>query len=240
VPKDHFLRPWAPETPPEACLDSLLHKLPAGQRFSRRLTPAERLALTLADAKPERHLTLTSASLDRHELAAAWSRFRKRIARERRMPYNVVYVGVPAKSTGAAGYHLHLLLWTDYLHFATLKGHARETGFGTNLRISEIGRSPRDKLRSTRYVLGQSEPIFGSRHHLGNAARPKGKRPYLRPHDATLATAAPEVLSAFKRAQSQLLSDDELAQTCPLFSKRYSQPDVAVYRSSDGRLSVHG
>jgi hypothetical protein len=229
---DRFRRPWAPETPSEACLDSLLHKLPAGRPFSRRLILAERLALTLADAKPQRHLTLTSVSLDRDELATAWSRFRKRIARERRMPDNLVYVGVPVQSTGA-GYHLHLLLWADYLHSATLKGHARATGFGPNLRIRRIGESPRDKVRTTTYVLGQCEAVFGSRHHLSNAARPKSKRAYLRPHDATLAKVAPEVLSAFHRAKAQHLSDDELAQTCPLFNGRYRHPNVSSYRSSE-------
>jgi hypothetical protein len=230
VPKHSFLRLWAPETPPETRLISLLYGLPAGRRFSRRLTLAERLALTLADAKPQRHLTLTSVSLGRDELAAAWSLFRKRIARERRMPDNLVYVGVPAQSAGNAGYHLHLLLWGGYLHDATLRGHARQTGFGTNLRNTPIGGSPRDKLSTTSYVLGQCESIFGSRHHLGNAARPKGKRAYLRPHDATLAAVAPEVLSAFDRAQSKHLSDDELAQSCPLFSRSYRDPGVVTDR----------
>jgi hypothetical protein len=232
-----FLRPWASETPPEACLDSLLQKLPAGRQFSRRLTFAERLALTLADAEPQEHLTLTSVSLNRDELATAWSRFRKRIAREPRMPDNLVYVAVPAQSAGNAGCHLHCLLWTGYLHLPTVAGHAQGAGFGRNVKIAKVGVTPRDKLRVTTYVLGQRESVFGSRHNVENGAPPASKRAYLRPHTATLATLAPEVLSAFDRAQSQHLSDDELAGSCPLFNRRYRDLNVASYRSSDREVA---
>ena len=153
------------------------------------------------------------------------------------MPDHLVYVAVPARSEHSAGHHLHCLLWKDYLHLPTLIGHARDTGFGTSVDIREIGDDPRDKLRVTSYVLGQTESVFGSKGHVGNAPRPKGKRAYLRPHDATLVRVAPEVLSAIDRAQSAHLSDDELAQTCPLFSRRNRHPNVASYRSSERKVA---
>jgi hypothetical protein len=240
VPRYSFRRPYAPSTPPEGSLHSLLYAVLLGRPFSRKLTSTERLALALADAKPRRHLTLTSDSLDRDEICEAWLSLRKRLARERRMPNKLVYVAVAVRSTDNDGHHLHCLLWGDYLHLPTIAGHARAVGFGMQLKIPVVGPTPQDALRVTQYVLGQCEPVFGSRHHLRNLPQPKGKRSYLRPHATTLASVAPEVLSAFDRATNQHPSDRALALSCPLFNKNYDHPYVSSYRLEKQEVGING
>jgi hypothetical protein len=154
-------RHWAPETPPESSQPSLLHGIKVGKEFHRRLTRAERLAIAIAGASPRRHLTLGSRDLDREGVARAWCLLRQRVARARRMPDRLVYFAVPARSADADGYHLHCLLWGDYLHRAPLIGHAKAAGFGEVLDIQWIGETPWDRLGVACYVLGQCEPVFG-------------------------------------------------------------------------------
>jgi hypothetical protein len=223
MPTFHFRRLYSPTTPPETSLSSLVHGLRKGHPFQRPLTQHERLTLALAGTEPHSHLTLTSAALSRAEVAKSWRLFRQRLVRESKMPDALVYLAVPARSLTADGYHLHVLVWNGYLHLSVLKGHARATGFGDNVRVERIRPTVEDYLRVTSYVLGQQTPVFGRGQHVENGPVERSKRRYLRPHDTTLNEHAPEVLHALELATSQAVTDEMLVSASPFFSKSMSR-----------------
>ena len=242
MPVDDLRRLYAATTPPEASVHSLLHGMRKGRSFERPFSRAERLTLALISDPPHSHLTLTSANLDRTQLTRSWRLLRQRLQRERRIPDKLVYFGVPARTVDMEGYHLHVLVWRDYLHLGTVIGHAKAVGFGSNVYIRKIGSSLYDKLLVTSYVLSQGEAVFGTDKHHANASREVNKRSYLRPHRRTLERRAPKLLHALDGALSQAVSDQELAKRCPFFSSSDTPSSNKLRKANvkTGSEGVHG
>jgi hypothetical protein len=185
-----------------------------GAELPRRLTRNERVALAVASASPTHHLVVTTAEHSREELAKAWRRFVRRIER-RRGHKPLIYVGSFAKGYGNAGWHLHLLLW-DWPHLPTYLGQAREVGLGWVV-VRPIKQTPIDALAAARYVLGQQEPVFGSRAHRRHVQRAKFERAFITPQRETLERWKPDLFVALNMAQSESVSDMELLVRLPNF-----------------------
>src|SRR4051812_43963073 len=86
-----------------------LARVLSGKSLERDMTRMKRTALAVAFAEPTNYLTLESKDLGRSEVSSAWSKLRRKVNRRRRTPW--IYVAVPALGRGAAGHHLHVLLW---------------------------------------------------------------------------------------------------------------------------------
>lgn len=211
--------------------------LALGRPLARPLTEMERLTVAIATmARPTHFLTLDSPpGVDHTQAACEWGKLTKRIVRSRSTRRPLIYVGSIAQS-GAGGYHAHMLLW-EHLHLGMLRGHLRELRLGrpcirhiptttfpagpltiedhvTSLcNLAEVG-------RTTAYVLGQHEPVFGSDHHRRHAARQRSKRRYLRPLAPTLETHKPELLAAVEAAKDRTVTDVQLVRGVPMFSNR--------------------
>ena len=127
-----------------------------------------------------------------------------------------IYVGYRvASSSGAAGYHLHLLLW-ESVHIISLNTDLAELGLG-KAHIEKLeplaGVDPFvNAMGAVAYVLGQEEPVFGTAKHRQNLPRPKSKRALLKPQDRTLQARKPELLLALNRAKDPTVPDDALLQ----------------------------
>jgi hypothetical protein len=196
-------------------------KLARGIPLGRRLTSAERRCLAIASARPTNFLTLNSKSFEQDQIGPAWSMLHKRIERQTRRP--LVYYAVRARSYGDGGFHSHLLLW-DYLHAPSLHGHAPGVGFGKP-HIDQIGPTVEDKLWTTAYVCGQTEPIFGSEYHLRHQKPEKRSHRHSRTSNRVLVATNPQLLSALKMAESRFVSDQELVEMLPRFISTYTDED---------------
>ena len=74
--------------------------------------------------------------------------------------------------------------------------------------------------------------MFGTTKHLENAEHPKGKRPRLMPHDATLKVHNPKLFVALDLAKSQSVSDKTLCRELLLFIREDVNKDSG--RGTDG------
>jgi hypothetical protein len=207
---------------PEGSVLAATHAILSRRSFSRRLTSQERVAVAVAGTAPTHLLTIDSAVTDRAQFAAGWRRVVKRLARLRqRSRRPLIHVATIARSgSGGGGYHLHALLWNEYLHHPVLGKHCREAGLGgPNIQqLPAAGANFFEVLRATTYVLGQHEALFGSDHHRRHRALPPCARSYLAPQSGTLAAFHPELLAALGRATDRSVTDDELVAAVPLFS----------------------
>ena len=184
----------------------------AGFPPHRRLSPAERLAAALLRyASPTHHLTLHGAGLGRKELQRAWEHLRKRLARERPSVGLPLYIGTAVRASGADGWHMHLLLW-NYVHAPVLHKHVRELGLGSGHieRIPSPEIDPGGALTRIAYVLGQEEPVFGSRHDRRHDDRVAGNHRLLKPQMATLQQRAPGIFAALQAAKDPDVTDETL------------------------------
>jgi hypothetical protein len=197
---------------PERSLATALWALQRGLPLGRAMTDLERKTVAVAACSPTHHLTITS-KLGRPEFMDRFADLKKRIKR-RRGP--LIYVGVAAAGLGDGGYHAHLLLW-GYQHLPPLHGDLRDLGLGWP-HIERIRTRPGpalDALTTTAYVLGQEEPVFGSRKHCENGERPRSKRRFLTPHRATLAKHHPQLLAALDAASDPTVPDEALLSRLP-------------------------
>lgn len=236
-----FYRPFHPETAPESSLQALIRSFALGRTPTRPLTATERLVLTLSAAEPQRHLIIPAPYHDRAGATSGWSSLKKRLGRSRSQP-RIAYVGTLTKALGAAGWHFHFLLWGDHVYWEPLTGHCRTVGLGYP-RISSIKATPQDQLMCTSYVLGQNVRVFDDRHagqDLRSEVASRGSWSLLRQHESTLASIAPEVLSALQNARDQSWSDIELCRASPLFTStctrdREQLPDVLTTTRDQSR-----
>lgn len=192
----------------------------ACQRASRSgvpLSPHERLTLAVTAARPERFLTLDSLALSYDQAAAAFHALIKNLNRKPKVAAPIIYFACIARSTGHEGHHVHALLWT-FLHQPTLIGAASELGFGKTSHIKACPTSsPAVRLNAVGYVLGQKESVLDSEQHLRHEPHPPRKRHFLYPQRETLATHAPQLLSALEQARDRTVTDAELISAASLF-----------------------
>ena len=206
-----------------------------GRPLARPLTGPERLVVGVTLARPLYFLTLDSPDLTRAEIAREWAKLTKRIERSRPTRRPLVYFSCFAQG-GNGGYHAHVLLW-DFLHIGMLRGHLRKLDFGhpnverlppPNVEIrpptaEEHVREEQDLVRvvgAVSYVVGQYQPVFGSRHHARHVPRERNKRRFVYPLPSTLARWRPELLAALTAAKDRSVQDVQLARRLPRFSKR--------------------
>ena len=199
---------------PERSIKGTAHAITSGQSFGRRLTQQERRTLAIAATSPKKHLTVHSKDLSRTEMAAKWELFVKRINSDKTGPGPLIYVTTLACSAGASRYHLHALLWDQYLHYPIFHKAARELGLGKPkfTPIPTQRGSCETVLRMTAYVLGQHEQVFGNAPHKRHDPLPKHGRRLLKPQGATLQRWQPEVFEALRDADCRSISDFALGQ----------------------------
>ena len=147
---------------------------------------------------------------------------RKRIERRKsRLGIPLIYFTVFAQGLGAAGCHLHLLLW-DYPPMPMYHGQARALGLG-NVHVERITPStPENVLRVVSYALGQQEPVFGTTTHRHHQPRVKHQRRWGCPQRRTLEEHKPELLSALDLAKDKAVSDQRLVAELPTFIRESS------------------
>jgi hypothetical protein len=188
----------------------------SGTPLPRKLTKQERRTIAVASCLPT-HLLTVNSTASRKEVMHAFSKLKKRILRDRGRP--LMYVGTCARSsTGAGGYHLHLLLW-EYKHMKALLPDLRDVGLGgakiDPLVPNEDTTAIKNAIITAGYVFGQEEPVFGTDKHLKNLLRPKGAYSALKPQGETLAQYHPELLAALDKAKDPALPDDDLLSALP-------------------------
>jgi hypothetical protein len=205
--------------------------LASGRSLPRPLSEDERLIVAIAAiARPDRHLTLDSPDLDRADVAREWAKLKKRIVRSQTTSAPLIYCGCFSQS-GDGGYHAHMLLW-EFVHLNIIHGHLRDLRFGS----AKMRRVEPDSItaryagsrvdvadlatlvgtaRMTAYVLGQHRPVFDWTVHKRHAPRERNKKWLVRPHDITLQTHRPELLSALRAAESRSTTDVQLVRGLP-------------------------
>lgn len=209
---------------PEGSIATACWALARGRKFGRPMTGAERMLVATISARPNHTLTLDSNLGSRAEVVKAFRNFVKRIdralARRRpRDPERLVYMATIATARGSNRFHVHALLW-QRLHAPVVHGHARDVGFGGVMlrRLPEDLRGDVHYWNQAAYVLGQQEPVFGTKHHERHEDRPVWGRRVLHPQASTLARHCPNLLSALQAAKDPALPDDALLTRLPKFT----------------------
>lgn len=186
------------------------------------MTLLERIALAVTSTRPTHFLTLQTVGANQKELAKTFPLMKKRIGRRKSRPdLPVIYFSVFAQGLGAAGCHLHLLLW-DYPPMPMYHGQAKALGLG-NVHVERITPStPENVLRVVSYALGQQEPVFGTTPHRHHQPRAKHQRRWGCQQRKTLEEHKPELLSALDLAKDKSVSDQSLVAELPTFIRERS------------------
>jgi len=198
---------------------SAMINLASGRPLEPKLTPSERevVAITIM-APPTNSLTLSSRDLGLEDVRFAWPKFRKRLRRS--LGKDIVAIAsTPITSNGTAGFHVHALLWTGFVHHSTLRECVADTGF-ERPHIQQVPDAAYDfyrALNSVAYVYGQHGAILGSTHHKENIPLARGQQRVHKSHTVTLTRSAPELLSALDMAKSPTVTDVQLVQSSPIF-----------------------
>jgi hypothetical protein len=155
-----------------------------------------------------------------------------------RRPYRTpwIYFGAMANGQGEGGCHFHLLLW-EYLHLDALLGDVGELGLG-GVDLKQVQASEENYIGTAtiaRYVLGQHEPVFGSKHHQRHQPRTRHQWRWLRRHSSLLAEENPKLLSAIEWAQDRSLTDEELVLRLPWFSTSKGTPSYSTILQARSR-----
>lgn len=207
-----------PECSSGIALLALQHEEPLG----RPMTLLERIALAVTSTRPTHFLTLQTASASQKELAKSFRLLVRRITRRKSRPeVPLVYFGSFAQGYGAAGCHLHILLW-DFPYMPMYHGQVKALGLG-NAHVKQITPSnPENVLRVVSYTLGQQEPVFGTSRSRDHRPRAKYQRRFIHPQRKTLAEHKPELLTALDLAKDKAVSDQSLVAELPTFIRESS------------------
>jgi len=182
-----------------------------GTRSQSPDDPMERLLVALLAAAPTHILTLHSADMSRPETMAPWARCRKRMQRHRGKPF--IHIASMVKGLDSAGgYHVHALL-NEYVHLPVVHGHAHHVEFHAHLEHF-ASRPDLGHIAGISYVLGQTQSVFGSRHHERHRPRGHGDHRLHHPHERTLAIWAPATLSALTAPTSPAVTDRDSSTRC--------------------------
>lgn len=202
---------------PECNSTMALLALQHGKPLGRELTLLERIALAVASTKPTHFLTLQTVSASQKELAKDFRLLLRRIERRKSRPdVPLIYVGGFAQGHGAAGYHLHLLLW-GYQHMPMYHGQTNDLGLGNAHVVQITPTDPQNVLRVVSYALGQQESVFGTNQHTRHQPRERSQRRFNHPQRKTLAKHNRELFVALDLAKNQAVSDQTLFAELPTF-----------------------
>jgi len=205
--------------PPDMIRRSAMVNLASGRPLEPKLTPFEREVVAITTtAPPTSLLTLNSAELGLEDVRAAWTKFRKRLWRSHGKDV-VAIASTQITSKGTAGFHVHALLWTGFVHISKLRHCVEETGFGPPYirMVPDPNNRFYGTLASVAYVYGQHGAILGSTHGRENLPLARGQQRVHKSHTVTLTRSAPELLSALDMAKSPTVTDVQLVQSSPLF-----------------------
>jgi len=205
---------------PERFLWTALGALRWGYELARPMTSMERALIALMGVPPTHLITIHGPPGTK--VSSWWPRYRKRIDRARGPSRPLIYLGVRASGFGDGGEHLHLLLWDEWIPFWVLHRHADECGLGKP-HVDLVPDPQANRLECASmvtYVLSQHEPVFGSRNHERHHQPHPHQRRWIRPHQATLRTHRPQLLSALNAAESPSISDKELVSKVLTFSNK--------------------
>jgi hypothetical protein len=205
-----------PERYPALALAALQRGYPLG----RPMTLMERLSLAVSSTLPAYQLTITTVAMAQPELARAFGLLVPRIERRKaRKRVPLIYIGVYAMGTGDAGAHLHLLLW-ERPYMPSWHGQTKALGLG-NPHVERVApMEPLNILRTVGYVLGQQEPVFGSRGHERHEPRLKNQRRFVQPQARTLEVHHRELFRATQLAKDQSVSDKTLFESLPTLNNK--------------------
>lgn len=200
--------------------------LARGLPLGRAMTSTERHVVAVISAHPTHTLTLHSKDASHPEMAALFRLLVKRLNRHRAKrrpldPIPLIYVATVPQTRGAAGYHVHAVLW-EYIHAPTLIGHCKDLGLGKP-KLRKLPESPvgdLDYWQQVTYVLAQQEPAFGSDEDQRHENRPRSARRLLYPQKPTLQRHCPQLLSGLEAANDKAVPDETLLARLPTFSRR--------------------
>lgn len=207
---------------PERCTALALPALQRGEALGRPLTDLERVSLAVTAAKPTHHLILSTVGGGRKDLGDGFRRLVRRI--ERRKHRSLIYFGTAAEGFGEGGFHMHLLFW-EYQDMSMYHGQTRAVGLGKPDVERIDPPEPDNVLRVVSYVLGQQEPVFGTRKHAANQPRKSYKRRFNNPHMKTLEQHRPELFVGLTLAKDKSLSDEALFESLPRFIRESTTYD---------------
>ncbi len=204
---------------PDMIRQSAMINLASGRPLERKMTSSEREVVAITTtAPPTSLLTLSSADLGLEDVRSAWTKFRKRLWRSHGKDV-VAIASTQITSTGTAGFHVHALLWTGFVHISKLRHCVEGTGFGRPhiSMVPDANNHFYGALASVGYVYGQLGAILGSTHHKENIPLARGQQRVHKSQTVTLTRSAPELLSALDMAKSPTVTDVQLVQSSPLF-----------------------
>lgn len=204
---------------PERCFWMALGALQRGWSLGRKMTELERISLAVASAKPTYFVTISTADATHEELARMFRELVSRLERRRSTKKPLIYFRSFARGLGKGGSHLHMLLWENP-YISSYVGQSRKVGLG-RIDVQKIDSTPVDALLRACYVLGQSEPVFGTTTHEHHQMLGGGKRRFSYPQMKTLEKYHPELCYVLDLAKDKSVSDETLFSKLPIFIRQY-------------------